>query len=309
MSNTVFDIPNNGQPNKLKVMVHDLSQPEATSTVLVDADSLGGEQSINIPTPIITVRNIGYVTNPTFRISEIHAHYLPCNETFLNHNPEYFLFRWKGKANKGRKRGFKHPSHMNGIKYVGSAWFAGKHDFAGDLDQGGTAPGGTPDVPVSGVPVNRITEWAFNANGAYKKTNLIGLDPQMYVINIDADGFGFRFPMTLIGGDGYEVQQGIRFLGQKKQNRNNSYINANGVRQGFNRKLKVLPFKLAIAIDNPEYTPTNGKCPKIFGQMSETFVFYLDFLHGKGPQEGTIPEYLGQIYGWRARVHNAYLRK
>jgi hypothetical protein len=47
MADTVFDIPDNGQPGKLKVMVHDLSQPEATSTTLVDADSLGGANFAN----------------------------------------------------------------------------------------------------------------------------------------------------------------------------------------------------------------------------------------------------------------------
>jgi hypothetical protein len=41
MTQTVFEIPDEGQSGKLKVMLHDLTKPEANSTKLVDADSLG----------------------------------------------------------------------------------------------------------------------------------------------------------------------------------------------------------------------------------------------------------------------------
>jgi len=156
------------------------------------------------------------------------------NTEFLNYNPEIWLFRYKNRnkivdeANEMfiNHKKYVHTPHLNGIKYPNSNYYSGKIDSV------------VTEIKNNGVN----TEWEFlNISGSTINNNSfvipINIYDWFYVQTIN--GYELCDDNTVIGGT-----TKIKVLGRKKT--------------------ISFPFKLAIAIDNP-----NGSNQKIIGNLSD----------------------------------------
>ncbi len=186
--------------------------------------------SISIPTPFIKLG----VNNPTYKIQNLYAGYLPVdNNIFLQHQPKYYLFMAKsnGRHTKRvngsnttvrRPAGFYHPTHQNGKNFPSnSAYYAGNTQIPLDSE-----------FDIATTP--------------YTNT-LIGFNP---------------FQWTRYKDAGVWVVPDSSFFGNppssfKIQGKNN------------NKKYpRSCLFNIAIGIKNPDVT---SKYPILFGQMSNVF--------------------------------------
>lgn len=64
--------------------------------------------------------------------SKIAAKWNAENKEFLKFNPKYYLFRYRGKGRKDtilehkpRRKGFYHPTHLNGSTHIKDNWWSG----------------------------------------------------------------------------------------------------------------------------------------------------------------------------------------
>jgi len=189
---------------------------------------------------------------------------------FTKDNPELFLFRYKnvkhskhGDKRRKKKAGFVHPStHDASTKWAGWKFFNGHHFYKGN--------NGISDTVIEG----RITEWpipstilpyqnieiAFNIPMFWNKRN-IGTTVVSPSVEFDIDPFANNFT-TDTHAIGDEDSRFVAQIGSSHQRTKdgigNNYPN-------------IVRYALAVAVDNPLATKTNGLCPKIFGPLSEEF--------------------------------------
>jgi hypothetical protein len=112
--------------------------------------ALGSDSAlIFIPSPkICLVKNV-------LNENTIGAQWNYGNKEFLNYSPKYFLFRYRGKgkhnpvAVQGRRKGFAHPVHLNGLGKEHLSWYSGSAYNTGS-------------PPTLLFP--RITEWGVPIN-------------------------------------------------------------------------------------------------------------------------------------------------
>jgi hypothetical protein len=118
---------------------------------------------IFIPTPKLVAYNGS---------SNIAAKWNSSDKTFLQHNPKYYLFRYRGKGKHNvsgqsipKRKGYFHPVHQNGANANTSGWWASL-----DCDNQGR-----------GMP-GRDTEWDISTEG--NETPLtINFEDWMYIVN------------------------------------------------------------------------------------------------------------------------------
>ena len=190
-------------------------------------------------------------------------------------NPELFLFRWRNKRHSKYLRagnvirrvkaaGWVHPTdYVNGYaKYQGWKYFCGsqKAKFNQDAENRQTEWA----IPNVWIPMDKFTI-AVNRFMHFTETNQI-----TGAVAYDANFFTTN-----------------HYLHNSSQNTSNAnlYISLGGNQRakyflnpkwGKNKK-----YCLAVAVDNPEATKTNGLCPKIFGLMSEPFYAAGQYNKGK----------------------------
>lgn len=209
----------------------------------------GGGTGIIIPQPIVLLTGD---TSQTVRKGI--SIQLPDTE-FLSSssNPELFLFRWKrgsytyrtnisdprGKRRKNSK--WVHPTTEGSeTKWAGWKFFNGKqqHYYGIELT-GRTTEWAIPQtiIPyeIFGIDFNKYMFWNKRSLGILAE----------YDTNVWSSG---DFSPTI-----HSVFPDYIKIGMQRSNSN------------------IIKYSLAVAIDNPEATQSNGLCPKIFGPLSEPF--------------------------------------
>jgi hypothetical protein len=171
---------------------------------------------IKIPTPLIKID----IWKVDTQYPTMSAYYLPFSgnsvEDFTNYNPKYFLFVAK-KNLRHKKRvnginttvinpsGFYHPTHQNGVNFVGKSFYSG----------------------ITEIPLD--TEFTLNA-GAYVKTP-IAFNPIQWVRKDDngiwvlptVSDFGLNlnlFKFSKKGGDRARVMNFKLAIGIENPNKN-----------------------------------------------------------------------------------------
>jgi len=231
-----------------------------------------------IPVPIIAFKQGGAsVENPPLEV-----HFGGTSFDFTKHNPELFLFRYRKShrkkiiptlINAGHKiirSGWTHPTTMgNGTKWQGWKFFCGGQNYFNH------------EFPATPHPIeNRVTEWAVPATiKPFQKlqidfnrfmfwiTNTASLDGASIAINPDADISYVRVVRLFTIDNPVNVYNGLQFI----------RIAGSKLKKNIPRFSKSQKFALALAIDNPLATKTNGLCPKIFGELSEPFYTALQY--------------------------------
>ncbi len=171
-----------------------------------------------------------------------------------SNNPELFLFRWKkgrysyrenisdprGKRKKNPK--WVHPTTQGSeTKWAGWKFFNGKqwHYPNGIELTGRTTEWAIPQtiIPyeIFGIDFNKYMFWNFRTSGLL----------QSWDQNVFPSG---DFSPTI-----HQVSPDTIRIGMQKPQSN------------------IIKYSLAVAIDNPDATQSNGLCPKIFGPLSEPF--------------------------------------
>lgn len=239
-----------------------------------------------LPAPLISI-GFREADKSLHKIPPIYVQFPFLDKTILNKNPELFLFiyrrklsRYKGdaiypnsdescaarKGVKDNQNRFVHPTHLDGSKYAGSPFFTG-------LQKSKTGQ----------IIDFRFTEWDLKIHSAYEKQRLF-INPYNWFAK---DGvIGERFfeknsgnPLNVSLNDKYLIDGNIKMVtGQYKKSKP---TNTDGIGRNPSFRLttkhspKTLYFKLALAIDNPDYDPANPlkkyNIPKIIGNMSDTF--------------------------------------
>jgi len=195
--------------------------------------------SISIPKPIIEMN----VFDDVLKYSPPSCYFNSKSDSFLKYNPEIWIFVDRGKARGGKKKGFRHPSHLDGSKYIGSNLYAGEQfDSLGNL-------------------ITRNTEFPIPSEKfkAYDKV-MIEFNPLSY---FNLNGTDELLPSDLP----LAQKSGFNFL-----------INKEVVRRGSTalkpKQRKDLKIKFAYVIDNPENDPNK---PKIIGPLSDTITYRMLF--------------------------------
>lgn len=187
-------------------------------------------------------------------------------------NPEIFLFRWRKnrKAKYNNKLGdilrrtkyarFVHPTDKNaGTRWQGWRWFNGNQLWS----KIGSALG-------TQVLQNRQTEWAIPPTLAPMEKFSINFNIYMFFQEVDdSDTYLARYDVNLFNGVDYTLTN------PRSADNSDLRVSLGGSaskRQFTTQKYgKTQKYCLAVAVDNPAATKTNGLCPKIFSNYSEIF--------------------------------------
>ncbi len=184
----------------------------------------------------------------------------PWNDTFAVYNPRIFLYRYKktskqthdGATRTYRKKGFVHPTNNNGVDYPSSKWFGGMQT----------------DWP------DRTTEWSCPTT-PYTKV-FFAIDPKEWH-GKNPNFANPVFPILVPDYEGDVVQSSIPPI--------RKYLNTKTVK-------KVLVFKFAIVIDNPD-PATSEAIPFLVSDLSQTLKIY--------PKVGTFSDG-SYYYSWTAKL-------
>lgn len=192
---------------------------------------------------------------------QVAVHTISSNPVFRNFNPEYFLFRYKRDRRYRSGRGFLpganrwvHPVHLDGSKWAGNKFF-----------------GGQSVLPTSQAAIlrTRQTEWS-----------VADKDYERILLNFHGKEYYYDGNTGTYGNPGFPIAE------------NNLALSVTGNGNSGDRPIAA-HFKIAIAIDNPAYTPGSKICPKIFGPMSHTISYY--------------PRKEGSYYiGWGLKLHCSF---
>jgi hypothetical protein len=210
----------------------------------------GGGTGIQIPQPIVLFTGVTgqYIKNGL-------SIQLPDTEFISSSiNPELFLFRWKrgkystrsnsvdprGKRKKNSK--WVHPTTEGSeTKWAGWKFFNGKQWHN----------------PTNTELTGRTTEWEIPLT--INPYEIFGIDFNKYMF------WNFRSSGILQSWDENIFSSGV-FSPTIHQ------VSADKIKIGMQKPVSnIIKYSLAVAIDNPEATKTNGLCPKIFGPLSEPF--------------------------------------
>lgn len=173
------------------------------------------------------------------------------NKNFLEYNPEIWMFVFRNRKIKRykndiykviRKRGWIHPSHLNGIKYPGSKYFSGE----------------TNHREIYFWNKGLHTEFEF----IYNKRNEIDvpINPYEWFYVFDK----FRNPIEITSST---------ILKNYFRNQINTRCKINDTSS--NIKMK---FRLAVVIDNPD---TTADCPKLIGPLSDIYSIIVTYTNDK----------------------------
>ena len=236
------------------------------------------------------------------------------DKNILDKNPELFLFVYRRKLQRRRKganypneyqRGkkenqnrFVHPTHLDGSKYAGSSFFTG-------VQKGRDGQ----------LLTNRVTEWSLDISKPYEKQKIYVNPYDWFVTEIEGvNTYGSNFfnntPIINDTAESSYVADTIQMTAGHFIISKNSFqntISSNAATFGLDavtpksyHSPKSLYFKLALAIDNPEYNPLHPtkkyNIPKIIGQMSDTFSIYLKKGFDKENQRVIYFGFTGKIF-------------
>jgi hypothetical protein len=216
----------------------------------------GGGTGVVIPQPIILLTGS---TNGFMLSQGVAIQFPDTGFDFTSNNPELFLFRWKRGKLSTRTNNFDlrgdrkkygkwvHPTTQGSeTKWEGWKFFNGKQYFNGASYEltGRTTEWSIPSTilpyQIFGIDFNRYMFWSRRFSGSLLE----------YDTNVWSSG---DFTPTQ-----HSSGSSVIGLGMTVNNRNEYAAN----------KQK---FALAVAVDNPNATKSNGLCPKIFGPLSEPF--------------------------------------
>ena len=206
----------------------------------------GGGSGIVIPQPIIHI--VGYPTN------QLSVKFSDTSFLTSQNNAEIFLFRWRNRHRsktvtptvriRRKKSKWYHPSTASAdTKWQGWKFFNGKQ-----YDRDG--------FEITG----RITEWGLPLNL---------LPYQLHTLNFNEYLF-WNVEDQNTGGTTSDVNVfiGYDLFTPTDHFSSGDYRISLG---GSNNRANIMKYCLAVAIDNPDATKTNGLVPKIFGPFSEPF--------------------------------------
>jgi hypothetical protein len=220
---------------------------------------IGAGSGYAIPQPIIGVNGAS---------DDISYYFRDEGFDFTSGNPELFLFRWSNTHKKKnvlldeyykKHSGWVHPVTQDATtKWNGWKYFSGNQLC--DTVSGSTiinriteftVPSNT--VPYSGntIHVNRYMFWTLYSDELGDTTKIKRIDENFFTSEFE---YSFSPTNKVYTSD---FTYSISLSGNHKLTRDN------------NRN--IVKYCLALAIDNPIATKTNGLCPKIFGPMSEPF--------------------------------------
>lgn len=219
-----------------------------------------------IPAPLIGIDN----TNRQLVIS-----FQDNGFDFTQGNPEIFLFRYRNTRhskhrNRRRKKrsGFVHPSTYNAsTKWQGWKFFNGEHSYY------------SPEVGYNTI-TGRVTEWTIPSDLIPYQQFRIDFNENMFW---NKRTYGdlvvtptVEFDINPYDGD-FEVQ--THYYGSTSSTMTEIRIGSARQREDnppYNSFTNIIRYALAVAVDNPLATKTNGLCPKIFGPFSEEFFAIAD---------------------------------
>jgi hypothetical protein len=211
----------------------------------------GGGTGIQIPTPMIGITGSNY---------DLVVHFLDQGFDFTQGNPELFLFRWKkssrkkvGGVRKKKPSGWVHPSTDGAnVKWQGWKFFGGGQVSAFN-NIGVTGRTTEFEIPSTIKPYERFSV-NFNKY-MFWYTNLSGT---LYDINV--------FPLGSFDPTNHQDGEAeIRLTNTKDD-------------VGYGKLGNIQKYCLAVGVDNPAATKTNGLSPKIFGDLSEPFYSVYDLV-------------------------------
>lgn len=216
-----------------KTVVKAIVQPAAAA-----APAPVPEAAVVIPRPQLEV--VG---------GDLAAYFLPTAFNFSQGNAELFLFRWKNQRRKKstadnphrRKGGWVHPANFDWeTKWAGWGFFSGRNAEARITEY--AIPGDVKNFQRFMVPFNKYMFW--------KDGSKIDVNVVEGIMLADFDKSNNSVPNQ-------PIQTGV---GRRRYNE-----------EGGRKMAKVQKFALAVAVDNPVASKTNGVCPKLFGPLSEPF--------------------------------------
>lgn len=214
---------------------------------------IGGGSGMQIPVPMISL---------TSNTNSIGVKFSDYGFDFTQNNPEIFLFRWRNKrksqikdglgtviGKRIRPSGWVHPStDGSDIKWEGWKFFNGEHKYIKPHGYTGTITG-------------RVTEWSIPSTIKPYEEFAIDFNRYMFWSVFANDGSSINFDTNVFDGS-YGTFSPI----SHNDGTNTIYLGGlRGIRGN------VVKYSLAVGVDNPDATKTNGLCPKIFGAFSEPF--------------------------------------
>lgn len=206
----------------------------------------GGGSGIVIPQPIIHI--VGYPTN------QLSVKFSDTSFLTPENNAEIFLFRWRNrhrtKTNtpitriRRKKSKWYHPSTASAdTKWQGWKFFNGKQ-----YNRNG--------IEITG----RITEWDLPLNLLPYQLHTLNFNEYLFWNVEDQNTGGTTSDVNVFTG--YDI------FTPTDHYASGDYLIRLG---GLNNRANIMKYCLAIAIDNPDATKSNGLVPKIFGPFSEPF--------------------------------------
>lgn len=233
-----------------KMILGITSDAQASLTDHLGNTTIIGGSGIQIPIPIVSL---------TSNTNSIGIKFSDYGFDFTQNNPEIFLFRWRNKRRTkipnsgGLKRikpsGWVHPTTDGAdLKWDGWKFFNGEQKFNKMYGYAGTITG-------------RVTEWAIPPTIKPYEEFQINFNRYMFWNVFAEDGSSINFDVNVFDGS-YGIFEPTVHAS------NNNFISIGGSK---NLRGNIVKYSLAVGIDNPNATKTNGLCPKIFGAFSEPF--------------------------------------
>lgn len=194
-----------------------------------NVDSQSSGNTVSIPTLQLFSKTYynSNISSTSRSQSDLISFWSSPDTSFLDHNPEIWLFRYRNRSKQVdpqllyyiNHKKYAHTPHLNGIKYPNSNLYSGSIDSI------------VPEIKANGVK----TEWPLKDIGGMSGNTqiIVPLDPYDWFYKINettGEGVLVNDSMSITGGGYY-----MKILGRK----------------GKPGKIMSFPFKLAIVIDDP----------------------------------------------------------
>jgi hypothetical protein len=216
---------------------------------------IGGGSGMQIPVPIICL---------TSNTNSIGVKFSDYGFDFTQNNPEIFLFRWRNKRKskkeislgvfekRVRPSKWVHPTTDGAdLKWEGWKFFNGDQKYYKPVF----------GYTYTGTITGRVTEWAIPSTIKPYEEFQIDFNRYMFWNVFADDGSSINFDVNVFDGS-------YGTFSPTSHGSGGNYIAIGGSRQ---LKGNIVKYSLAVGVDNPDATKTNGLCPKIFGAFSEPF--------------------------------------
>lgn len=178
------------------------------------------------------------------------------NNDWQQYNPHLFLFIWgKGNNHQTQRRGhrWKHPTNRDGSMHNGKLFY-----------------GGQP-MDVTGQPIAQVeTEWTLKITKPYEKQTITFEPREWWRDGNNLTQNLMAYPLSTL------------FPPASLPTKNTWGHHARGQRNISGQLKKSYAIKMAfcIAIDNPNYTPTNGENQFLLSEFSNAFCIHLVQVRG-----------------------------